>query len=167
MKGGKVKDTRARIRRERGSSPTNPSKNKRGKVIIQTSDHRHPVIQKVVQNDFASLYTYQLQERKSFQYPPYVRLIEITIRHHRKDITDEAATGLATLIKKTEGIQVIGPEYPVISRIRKFYLKSMLVKISPAVDLIIVKEKLQTCIAALTNNQSFRSVQVITDVDPY
>ncbi|MBL7882469.1 MAG: primosomal protein N', partial [Bacteroidia bacterium] len=46
-------------------------KNKRGKVIIQTYNPDHSIIQNVLNNDYLTMYTNQLLDRKNFNYPPY------------------------------------------------------------------------------------------------
>jgi primosomal protein N' (replication factor Y) len=142
-------------------------KNSRGSVIIQTSDHKHPVIDRVVQNDYLAMYTDQLEERRKFRYPPFCRLVEITLKHRDKDVLDNAARFLATLFRQSIKEKIMGPEYPLISRIRNLYLKSMLVKIENGKSLPDVKEQILAGIREMTVNPEFRSVQYTVDVDPY
>jgi primosomal protein N' (replication factor Y) (superfamily II helicase) len=142
-------------------------KNGRGKVIIQTSDHRNKIISMVIHNDFQAMYFDQLEERRNFCYPPFYRLIKITLKHRNKDLLDQAALFLYSLMRESMDDKIIGPEYPVVSRIRNMYLKSMLVKIVNGKPLPEVKLKLLSCIKKMTNNNEFRAVPYIIDVDPY
>jgi primosomal protein N' (replication factor Y) len=142
-------------------------KNSRGTVIIQTSDHKHPVINRVVENDYPGIYNDQLEERRRFRYPPYSRLVEITMKHHNIDILDKSAVFLATLLRQLVREKIMGPEYPLISRIQRLYLKCILVKIENGKNLSGVKVQLLTGISEMTGKAEYRSVQCTIDVDPY
>lgn len=104
-------------------------KNKRGKVIIQSQNPEHSIIQEVIANDFLSMYTNQLLDRKNFNYPPYFRLIEITVIHKDVDMVNASAKFLADALKKHFAKRVLGPEFPLVSRIRNLYHKNILLKI--------------------------------------
>jgi primosomal protein N' (replication factor Y) len=142
-------------------------KGKRGKVIIQTADDRHPVIDFVVRNDYEAMYQDQVDERKKFLYPPFSRLVEITLKHRDLHVLDNAADHLAQLLKTTIEEKIMGPEYPLIGRIRNLYLKSLLIKISRASNLAISKQLMVTAIHEMKLKEEFRSVQITLDVDPY
>jgi len=142
-------------------------KNSRGSVIIQTSDHQHPVITRVIQNDYVALYNDQLEERRRFTYPPFCRLVEITLKHRNRNELDKAAGTLANLLRQSIRAKIMGPEYPLISRIQNLYLKSMLVKIERGKNLPVVKQQIVDCIRGQLVNPEFRSVQYTIDVDPY
>ena len=104
-------------------------KNRQGKVIIQTSTVNHPVIQFVMANDYISFYNYVLHERHKFRYPPYYRLIEITLKHKDSSLLNEAASELAKVLRNKFGRRILGPEYPSVSRIKNEYLKKILFKL--------------------------------------
>jgi primosomal protein N' (replication factor Y) (superfamily II helicase) len=139
----------------------------RGAVIIQTSDHNHPIIRQVVQHDYRAMFNDQLEDRRKFRYPPFSRLVEITLKHRDKDILDKAAVDLATLLRQSVHQGVMGPEYPLISRIRNLYLKSMLVKIEKGKDLAAVKQQILMAIRTTLDHPDYRSLQHTLDVDPY
>jgi primosomal protein N' (replication factor Y) len=105
-------------------------KNKRGKVIIQTNNPDHPIIQQVVKNDYMGMYLEQIEERNKFSYPPFTRLIEITLSQKNQDDLEVVSPALAIELKKRFGEErVLGPEYPVISRVQNYYMKKILLKI--------------------------------------
>ena len=70
-------------------------RNKRGKVIIQTSDPDNAIIQKVISNDYDGMFREQLAERKQFKYPPFYRLISIILKHRDKQDLDTISEELA------------------------------------------------------------------------
>jgi primosomal protein N' (replication factor Y) (superfamily II helicase) len=141
-------------------------KTNRGIVIIQTSDDKNPVIRQVVQNDFTGLYESELEERRKFQYPPFYRLLEITIKHRDKEILDKAADFLARRLKQTITDTILGPEYPLVSRIQNMNLKTLLVKTGKGRPLPLVKKGILFAIHELTEHPMFRSVITVMDVDP-
>jgi primosomal protein N' (replication factor Y) len=142
-------------------------KKKRGTVIIQTSDPEHPVIRQVVQNDYLSMYHDQLEERKKFRYPPFSRMIEITMKHRDRVLLDIAAGYLASLLKLSVRSKVMGPEYPLISRIQNLHLKNILLKIEKGKDLFRTKQNIHADIKEMLSKPEFRSIQITLDVDPY
>jgi primosomal protein N' (replication factor Y) (superfamily II helicase) len=142
-------------------------KNSRGSVIIQTSDHKHPVIRQVVQNDYVALYNDQLEERRKFRYPPFCRLVEVILKHRDRETLDKAAGFLASLYRRSIEERIMGPEYPLVSRVRNLHIKSMLVKIEKGKALAAVKQKILAGIGEMLANPEFRSVQYTLDVDPY
>jgi primosomal protein N' (replication factor Y) (superfamily II helicase) len=141
-------------------------KTNRGMVIIQTSDDKNPVIRQVVRNDFTGMYESQLEERKRFQYPPFYRLLEITLKHRDKEILDKAADFLARRLKQTITDTILGPEYPLVSRIQNMNLKTLLVKIERGRSLPLVKKGILFAINELTEHPMFRTVISVMDVDP-
>lgn len=142
-------------------------KNSRGKVIIQGSDHNHPIIKYVVENDYIAMYNDQVAERKKFGYPPFSRLVEVMLRHRQKEVVDSAAAHLAVKLKEVLGEKVMGPEYPLVSRIQNYHLKRLLVKIQHGKRLTQVKQQLAECVRELNAMPDFRQVRITLDVDPY
>jgi primosomal protein N' (replication factor Y) len=142
-------------------------KNSRGSVIIQTSDHNHPVIRQVVENDYVAMYNEQLEERRKFRYPPFCRMVEIILKHRDRDMLDQAATFLASMLRKSIRDKIMGPEYPLVSRTHNLHLKSMLVKIENGKTLSGVKLHIINGIKEMQLKPEFRSVQYTLDVDPY
>jgi primosomal protein N' (replication factor Y) (superfamily II helicase) len=141
-------------------------KNNRGMVIIQTADDGHPIIDQVMRNDFLGMYESQLEERKRFQYPPFCRLIEITLKHRDKEVLDKAAEFLVLHLKQLTSEKILGPEYPLVSRIQNLNLKQLLIKIEKSRSLPAVKKLVAFQLAELSEHPMFRSVIPVVDVDP-
>jgi primosomal protein N' (replication factor Y) len=96
---------------------------KQGKVVIQTYDPNHRVIKQVIENDYSDLYFTEMEERKSFKYPPYYRIISMDVKHRDPEVLYNQAEYLANELRKHFGDRVIGPEAPLINRIRNYYIK--------------------------------------------
>jgi primosomal protein N' (replication factor Y) (superfamily II helicase) len=141
-------------------------KNNRGRVVIQTAQPNHPVIQDVISNDYFRLFSRQITERKIFRYPPYYRLIKIVVKHLNKDRLDTSALHLATAFRNVFNQNVLGPEYPVVSRIQNWFQKEIMIKLPRDGKIQDAKLKIMEIIAhskALPNNSN---LIIYADVDP-
>ena len=141
-------------------------KGKQGKVLIQTYDEEHEMFSLLKKNDFATFIKQQVEERNLFQYPPYNRLIGITLKHKNQRKLDEAAMQLAIMMRKSFGSRVLGPEYPAIARIRNYCHKNVLLKIEQKGSISEAKVILNTIIERMQNHSDFKSFRFIIDIDP-
>ncbi len=139
---------------------------KRGKVIVQTYNPEHDVIKKVINNDYSGMYKQQLCERKEFNYPPFFRLILLSLVHKNPDMLNKSCDELAGKLIDIFGDNVIGPEYPLISRIRNFYTKNIMVKIPKDNKYLNNKKKIKKLLENFQKIQKYRTVRIITDIDP-
>lgn len=139
----------------------------RGKVIIQTDQPENAVIQDVIKNDFDSLYERIIKDRQTFHYPPFYRLIRISIKHKVSQELNEAAQIFADLLRKKLGDRVIGPEYPLVGRIKNFFIKDVIIKFEAEASRKFVKDYIRFCISEMDKEQRFRNVLFNIDVDPY
>ena len=142
----------------------------RGKVLIQTYNPQHPVIQQVLQNDFKGMYQNQIEERQSFSYPPFVQMIKITLKHTNSNRTNEGAEWFANALKEAfaskKGIEILGPEFPLISRIRNEYLKDVLVKVKPSeLSIHHTKEQIKRIETSFQSISNFRTIRVSYLID--
>ncbi|MGE5423932.1 MAG: primosomal protein N', partial [Syntrophothermus sp.] len=141
-------------------------KNKRGKVIIQTWNPSNPVIRQVVGNNYQGLFEQQLLDRRKFKYPPFTRLIQIHVKHKDPKVLNKAAFALAVKLGKAFGERVLGPEYPLVSRIMNYYIKQIMIKMEKSSSASEMKRKLAEVIADFQKNSEWKSVRIIIDVDP-
>ncbi|WP_432669939.1 replication restart helicase PriA [Flavobacterium sp. SM2513] len=140
---------------------------KRGKVIIQTYNPNHNTIQQVTNNDYFGMYREQLYDRKIYFYPPYYRLIKITLKHRDFDKLKEGSMWLYQVIKQNLDIPVLGPEEPGVSRIRNEYLRVILIKIPQKENLGLIKGKISKMLTSFEAVASYRSIKTIVNVDFY
>ena len=141
-------------------------KNKQGKVIIQTHEPKHPIIQSVIRNDYLSMYQTQMSEREEFIYPPFYRLINITLKHKNNGLLTQAANTLARSLRKIFGIRIFGPQAPVINRIQNYYIVNILLKIEKKSSPAKAKWILNSEANNLKAIDRFKMVMIQFDVDP-
>lgn len=142
-------------------------KNKRGMVIIQTTDISHPVIQHVLNNDFVSFFKEQNAERQEFNYPPYVRMIKIQIKSKEFNDGKIAASELSIELRKIFGKRVLGPHTPLVSRVKNWYLHQIILKIEKKASFKKAKLLLTEKLDALESDNKIKKVRINIDVDPF
>ena len=139
-------------------------KNKQGRVIIQTSNPDHQIIKFVVKHDYFGMYKSQMKDRQTFNYPPFSRLIKISLKHKELDVLNDAASHFAKTLKKLFGGRVLGPEFPVIAKIRNYYIKDILIKVEKNSSVSSFKSKIAEKLIYF--GMTYKSVKIIIDVDP-
>ncbi|MGB5941946.1 MAG: primosomal protein N' [Leeuwenhoekiella sp.] len=138
---------------------------KRGKVLIQSYNPYHQILQQVSQNDYAAMCKEQLEERRIYAYPPFVRLIKITMRHRDFQKIEDASAWFGEGLKNLFGNHVLGPEPPPVSRIRNEYYRNILIKIPRKQSLKKTKEAILRLRTSFMSVSQFRSVKLVIDVD--
>ena len=141
-------------------------KGDKGKVIIQTYQPQHPVILNVISHDYVKFYEEQMPIRRQFNYPPYSRLVMIRLKDVDSQKLNKAADELAKIFRQVFKENLLGPEYPVVSRVKNQYIKQMLVKINKDLNSTKVKEFINKTIEDFKHNNDFKSVKIQIDVDP-
>ncbi|MDB4925218.1 primosomal protein N' [Mucilaginibacter sp.] len=142
---------------------------KQGKVVIQTYDPGHRVIKQVIENDYRDLYFTEMEERKSFHYPPFYRIINLDIKHKNPEILHNQATYLGTELRKHFGeARVMGPQVPLVSRIRNYYIQSIMLKFEKdGISINKVKATIRDVITQFQTTKLSKGSVVQPDVDPY
>ena len=138
-----------------------------GEVLIQTHSSNTDVIKQIVEGNYEMFYNDQITDRKKFNYPPFVKLIKITIKHKEINKVNISSNWFHKRILPYFKENLLGPEFPYISRIRNKYQKNILIKIPSDQSLSGVKNILKKSISSFRSISDFRSVQVVIDVDPY
>ena len=114
-------------------------KNKRGKVIIQTSEPTHPIIMNVINNDYEAMYRGQIAERKHFKYPPFYRMIGLTLKHRDKNELDRIAQELSSSLRERFGSRI---------------------------SVVNAKRQMQEIIDHIKSQPGNKTMQLAIDVDP-
>ena len=138
----------------------------RGKVILQTYNPDHWVMTKVMANDYMGLVQQELIERKNYRYPPFVRLVRLTLKHTDVQRLEAAADVLAARLTQRFMARVIGPETPMISRINDLHHRVLLLKFERELRPDAYKELLQADLDAFQADERFKRIRLIVDVDP-
>jgi primosomal protein N' (replication factor Y) len=138
---------------------------KRGTVIIQTSDPEQPIYRFIVNNDFEGFYNLQLTERKLFRYPPFYRLIRIVFKDRNEQKVESASILFANILKGSLKERVLGPNKPVISKIQRYHIREILLKLEVNLSPQQVRDIIQQAESRLRSKQEFKYVVVYFDVD--
>jgi primosomal protein N' (replication factor Y) len=139
----------------------------RGKVLVQTFNPYHNILQQVSQHNYYDMYAEQMNERHNFKYPPIFRLIKITLRHKDFNKVNLAAEWYAKSLRQMFGDYVLGPEFPPVSRIRNQYHKNILVKIPSNQSVKKTKEAIVKINNSFESVKDFKAVRVVLNVDNY
>ncbi|MBK7881571.1 MAG: primosomal protein N' [Saprospiraceae bacterium] len=139
-----------------------------GQVIIQAYAISHPVINDVMNHDFKNFIERELLERKRFNFPPFVRLIRIELRHLKSETVDQAAIWLINRLSKFLGKRVLGPSEPPVARIKGAYAREIYLKLERKNEIILKgKQKIKEYTQKIKSEEGWGSIRVIIDVDPY
>ncbi|MBC7387997.1 MAG: primosomal protein N' [Opitutaceae bacterium] len=140
-----------------------------GKVIIQTFNPSHYLLQFLQQNDIDGFYEREIQEREKFHYPPFTRLIKLTFKDKDKNTCELSANFIAVKLRKLfGGARVLGPEWPPVDRINNMYLKEILLKFErDKIDIAKTKLLLKNAISEFHKDKTYKSTILVLDVDPY
>ncbi len=139
-----------------------------GKVIIQSFNPTQTLIKQITNQNYVAFYTDEIKERALFSYPPFVRLIKLTLRHRDAKITEYAAYALVEILQKNSTQQKIyGPIQPVISKIRNKYLYEILIKINREEKYLNrIKTTVWKSSQQIILTPAYKGIQVIYNIDP-
>ena len=141
-------------------------RDKAGEVVIQTSDPEHPVFSALSEQGYQHFASAQLRERQMFNYPPFSRLIRITLRHCSPETLAKTASQLGVELRTKFGGRVLGPVTPLIDRIRNEYIVQIIIKIENGSSFARAKEIVSEQIRALQKSPESKGTTVICDIDP-
>ena len=136
-----------------------------GKVVIQTYQPSHPALQYVVTNDYQSMYRQQIAERRQFNFPPLCRLVKITLKHANDELVNEASLALAPLLREAFPHRVLGPEWPLVSRIQNYYMKDFWIKLNKDNNLVQNKLLLQQILHDFQGDSRYKAIRIVINVD--
>jgi primosomal protein N' (replication factor Y) len=138
-----------------------------GRVIIQTSQPEHPVINFLKRGNYGYFAEKELEERNQFRYPPFTRIIVITIKHKKDHVCSKAAKLLAANCRTIKGTITLGPQAPVIERIQQYYIKEIIIKMERSKETLRIKGEVTKAILEVLQTEGLKSVNIIPDMDPY
>jgi primosomal protein N' (replication factor Y) len=140
---------------------------KQGKVVIQTSDPANKIIRLVLRHDYVSMFRMQSEERMTFNYPPFCRMVKISIKHKDRTQLNYYSDILGRYLKEIFGKRVLGPESPVISQVQLWYIKTILIKIEREKPPAKAKQLIIEAIDRLGKEKGASALKIAVDVDPY
>jgi primosomal protein N' (replication factor Y) (superfamily II helicase) len=141
---------------------------KQGKVVIQTSSPDHPLLEFILRNQYQDFFLKEIDDRQQHGYPPFTRLVELTVKHVDKKICRDASNALSDELHQTlPGVNILGPGEPMISKIRNQFLMTILIKMFRGKgDIVQLKHMIHTAIENVSKVKEFRNIRIIADVDP-
>lgn len=137
-----------------------------GEVIIQTFDPRHPVYDWVMRHDYEAMYSEQIQERQTFRYPPFTRLITLTLRHRHVAVVEQAAQMLRNQLRAAFADRCSDMIVPSVSRVQTKHIRCLQLRIESTASIARAKALLRPYLEALLNYPDFRSLEILPDIDP-
>ena len=140
---------------------------KQGKVVIQTSDPANKIIRLVLTHDYVNMFRMQASERMTFNYPPFSRMVKISIKHKDRTQLNYFSDILGRDLKNIFGKRVLGPESPVISQVQLWYIKTIIIKIEREKPPAKAKQLIIEAIERLEKEKGASSLRIAIDVDPY
>jgi primosomal protein N' (replication factor Y) len=140
---------------------------KQGKVVIQTFDPSNIIIRQVLRHDYEGMFRMQADERNTFNYPPFCRMIKINLRHKDKNLLNMYADILGADLRSMFGKRVLGPEFPLISQVQSWFIKTILLKIEREKSQVRAKQMIHEALARLGREKGASGLKIAVDVDPY
>ena len=147
----------------------------KGLFIIQTSQPEHPIYQRIAEGETKTFNDSLLAERKMFGFPPYSRIVEITIRDKSQKRADLMASRLAATLRavyKTPSGQgllaaspVTGPYSPVVDKVQEEHIRCIRVSMRKDRTLAAKKAVLNETISKFEKEQKY-SGYITLNVDP-
>ncbi|KAA6440962.1 primosomal protein N' [Dyadobacter flavalbus] len=140
---------------------------KPGKVLIQTANPAQKLLERIITNDYIGMYEAEIAEREKFNYPPFTRLIKVTVKHPDEPVSNKAAKILAEKLTAELGTsRVLGPQPPLVERVRNQFLFDILIKLErEKINFKAVKSFIQEKVIDVLTDKTLKSIQVIIDVD--
>ena len=141
-------------------------RDKRGIVVLQTSQPEHPLIRMVQASAYKEMVRLQLGERSAFRYPPYYRLIVLVMRCRQEEALQEMAALYAAKLRARLGERVSDPLIPPVTRVQNLYIRKILLKIEITAAITPVRKIIEEAYAEMQRHLPFKQIGVYYDVDP-
>ena len=135
-----------------------------GSFVIQTYQGDYPVLKDAAAGRYDS--DALLEQRRIFSFPPYVRMISLTVRDRYEGRVFRMADEIKSRLSRMPGIEFMGPMTPAVSKVQGYYLAMFWVKLAKKASARTAKQR----VAALVDEmRGFMkpSVDIVVDVDPY
>jgi primosomal protein N' (replication factor Y) len=141
-------------------------KNIKGNVMIQAYDTNRSTLAYVKLHDVSNFIKEELEIRKEFLYPPFSRLIKLTIKNKVEHLAEQCAINIANELRAIPKTWIVGPAAPAIARIKNYYLQEILIKFAKDTATILeVKKEIKRIILEQTAPKIYAATYVVIDVD--
>ena len=137
-----------------------------GEVMIQTFDPKNPVFEYLKRHDYQALYQQQIEERKLFNFPPFHRMIMLTIKHRDSARLLAGCEMLHEQLTQVFGKRVSGVIIPSIARVQNMHVRQIRIMIEVGANIAHAKELIQQQIASIHQCPKSKGCTIFADVDP-
>lgn len=139
---------------------------KQGEVMIQTFDPKNPLYTMLCAHDFKGIYQQQVSERKMFYFPPFHRLMMITLRHRDERHLEHCSRVLMQALQDIFGTRISSVITPQVSRRNNQYIRQLRLRIEQGANIRHAKQLLRECIHLVLQQTDCKGTVVFVDVDP-
>ncbi|MDR0510012.1 MAG: primosomal protein N' [Rikenellaceae bacterium] len=133
-------------------------------LIVQTSQPDNPVLRFLAAGDYRSMAAEQLAERRQFFYPPYCRLIRISLAHRESRRLWDAAARFHSLASPVFGVALSEVIQPVVERVKGRFVVEFLLRTVRTESFRQAKNRLSDVMSLLRGE--FRDISATINVDP-
>ena len=137
-----------------------------GEVMIQTFDPKNSLYQHLIQHDYQGLYTEQIAERKAFGFPPYHRMIMLTLKHRDMQRLTAASDLLQLRLQQVFGSRVSGVILPSIARTQNMHVRQIRLTIEATANIARAKDMVREQISFVQRQSTCKGTIILPDVDP-
>ena len=138
---------------------------KKGKVLIQTMMPENVVLQSLTQ-PYGDFFHREIQQRRQLGYPPASRLIRIELHHKESRFVEQESLRFYNLLKPYFGVNLLGPDYALIARVRNVYRMQLLIKLSRKLAAQDVRQFIQEKVQQYYEMAPVKTLRILIDVDP-
>ena len=137
-----------------------------GEVMIQTFDPKNSLYQHLIQHDYQGLYAEQIAERKAFGFPPYHRMIMLTLKHRDMQRLTAASDLLQQRLQQVFGSRVSGVILPSVARTQNMYVRQIRLTIEATANIARAKDMVREQISFVQRQSTCKGTIILPDVDP-
>ncbi len=138
---------------------------KQGEVMIQTFDPKNPLYTMLCAHDFKGIYQQQVSERKMFYFPPFHRLMMITLRHRDERRLEHCSRVLMQALQDIFGTRISSVITPQVSRRNNQYIRQLRLRVEQGANIRHAKQLLHECIHLVLQQTDCKGTVVSVDVD--
>ena len=137
-----------------------------GEVMIQTFEAKNPLFALLSKHDYRGLYEQQVSEREMFCFPPFHRLIVLSLRHRDERRLERGSVVLMEALRKVFGARVSGVITPLVSRRQNQYIRQLRLRVEQGANVQRAKQLLRAELNAFLQQSDGKGTVVAIDVDP-
>lgn len=141
-------------------------KGSKGEVWIQSFDPANKVLEMLCHHDYQALYLQQIEERRLFHYPPFHRIIRLTLRDHNGERVQAAAGQLQTYLTHVFAQRVSAVIIPGVEKVQAYHIRELTIRVESGANMTEAKRRIRQAIDYILSIPNYKTIRIIADVDP-